>query len=43
MQQQPAMVHDFKSQFAAHNSSAYISPFGFNVANTSSTSSPTWG
>ena len=32
--QAPAKVHDFKSQFAAHNSSAYISPFGFNVANT---------
>ena len=32
--QAPAKVHDFKTQFAAHNSSAYISPFGFNVANT---------
>ena len=34
LKQAPAKVHDFKSQFAAHNSSAYISPFGFNVANT---------
>jgi hypothetical protein len=32
--QGPARVHDFKTQFAAHNSSAYISPFGFNVSNT---------
>ena len=32
--QAPAKVHDFKTQFAAHNSSAYISPFGFNVSNT---------
>ena len=33
MHQGPATVHAFNSQFAS-NPSAYISPFGFNVANT---------
>ena len=32
--QAPARVHDFGSQFGAHNSAAYTAPFGFNVSNT---------
>ena len=32
--QAPSQFHDFKEQFAQHNSAAYISPFGFNLANT---------
>ena len=32
MVQQPARMHDFRTQFAPSNSSAYVSPFGFNVS-----------
>ena len=32
--QAPSRMHPHKDQFASHNSSAYISPFGFNVSNT---------
>ena len=34
MKQAPARMHDFKAQFAPHQSAAYLSPFGFNVSNT---------
>ena len=34
MKQAPSRMHDHAEQFAVHNSSAYISPFGFNVSNT---------
>ena len=34
MKQAPSRMHDFRTQFAPHHSSAYVSPFGFNVSNT---------
>ena len=32
--QAPSKMHPHKEQFAPHSSSAYVSPFGFNVSNT---------